>query len=480
MMAAKRMLAELNARLSRHALAAGLLLALLLSGLTALYNLTSGPLANLNDIGGWNNRLLFGMLSAAAHFALLAAAALLYRGSAARLMLRQLIVTAGLVILLLGINQKTYLYTQTVQPLIRAAEQGGLAALCGARTNLSAPMLTLLCAVTGGPVYDMYLAKLFSIACDVLLALFAARAADDMGLGLRAEAALALCLILPQGFMNAACSAAVDHAAVLLAAVSLALATGKVGARERPLAGALIWGLACALSGLALYALPVWALLILRGKAKGAHLAAGAALALGCCVPAILAGIPASEAFGSLLRANVGLPGFASGAPGLHSLFPRAVMEEMPGFAMLSRLPSLDAATQAAEYYTQEHMEIAQRGLTLLGLSLLTGAWALVLRNEEMSALRRALALTLATLFICPGVTAGAYLAVDVLCVLAVLAEPRLRLPACLSLFATAGASVHAMTGETLLPAIASMGLVLLALLLLLDVIPLGEEARRG
>ena len=480
MTTAKCALAKLNARLSRHALAAGVIFALPLTALTALYNLTAGPLSNLNDIGGWNNRLLFVAFSAAVHFALLTAAALLCPKNAARLALRQVTVTVAFVILLMGINQKTYLYTQTVQPLIRAAERGGLAALSGAQTNLSAPALTLLCAVTGGPIYDMYLAKLLAIACDVLLALCAARAADELGLGLRAEAALALCLILPQGFMNAACCAAIDHAAALLVAVSLALCAGVGVSRPRPLAGMLCWGFAFALSGLALCALPVYALAMLRGKVKGAHLAAGAVLALACCLPAIIAGMPAGEAFGSLLRANIGQAGFASGAPGLHNLFPRAAIEEMAGWPLLARLPAIDPVTNAAPYYSQEHLEIALRALTLLGLALLMGAWALALRNGRMSPLRRALALTLASLFICPGISGGAWLAADMLCVLALLAEPGLRLPACLSLFATAGASVYPMTGETMLPMIVAMGLVLCSLLLLLDVIPQGEEARHG
>ena len=480
MTTAKRALAKLNERLTRHALATGLLLALLLSALTGLYNLTSGPLYNLNDIGGWRNRALFAALTAAAHFALLAATVLLCPKSAARVALRELIVTAGFVILLMGINQKTYLYTQTVQPLIRAAESGGLAALSGARTNLSAPALSLLYAVTRGPIYDMYLAKLLAIACDVLLALCAARAAEKLGLGLRAEAALALCLILPQGFMNAACCAAIDHAAVLLAAVSLMLCAGVVGAKARPLAGMLCWGLAAALSGLALYALPVYGLLMPRGKVKGGHLAAGAALALGCCLPAIAAGMPAGEAFSSLLRANFCVPDYAAGAPGLHSLFPRAAIEEMASWPMLARLPSLDLETNAAPYYAREHLDIALRGLRVLGVGLLMGAWAIVLQKREMSPLRRALALTLASLFVCPGVSGGAWLAADMLCVLALLAEPELRLPACLSLFATAGASVYPLAGEVLLPMIVAMGLVLVALLMALGIVPLGEEARRG
>lgn len=40
----------------RHARALGLLLAAVLAALTAVLNVSRGPLSNLNDIGGWKNR----------------------------------------------------------------------------------------------------------------------------------------------------------------------------------------------------------------------------------------------------------------------------------------------------------------------------------------------------------------------------------------------------------------------------------------
>ena len=191
----------------KHRLLLSAVLAVLLSGLLALYNVSSGPLRNLNDIGGWDNRALFIAMSAAVHLSMLLLCAWLSRVSLARTALRQMIVTAGMVILLLAINQKTYAYVNVMQPVVRAMEVGGLAAGVAAASGVSAPMLLLLYAITRGPVYDMYLLKLFAIGCDLLLGLLAMRAADRNRLGLRAEALLALCMILPQGFMNAACSA---------------------------------------------------------------------------------------------------------------------------------------------------------------------------------------------------------------------------------------------------------------------------------
>ena len=56
----------------RHARALGLLLAAVLAALTAALNVSRGPLSNLNDIGGWTNRMAFIALAAAAHAAVLA------------------------------------------------------------------------------------------------------------------------------------------------------------------------------------------------------------------------------------------------------------------------------------------------------------------------------------------------------------------------------------------------------------------------
>jgi len=53
--------------------------------------------------------------------------------------------------------------------------------------NMSAPMLALVYLITRGPVYDMYLLKLFSVCCYMTLALLVTRAADKKGFGVRAE-----------------------------------------------------------------------------------------------------------------------------------------------------------------------------------------------------------------------------------------------------------------------------------------------------
>ena len=137
----------------RHARALGLLLAAVLAALTAALNVSRGPLSNLNDIGGWTNRMAFIALAAAAHAAVLAMQALLNRKGFGRLALRQVLTTLGFLLLTLPINQKTLLFTEQVLPLVRKMDAMGLAAANESALNLSAPALTLLYAVTRGPIY---------------------------------------------------------------------------------------------------------------------------------------------------------------------------------------------------------------------------------------------------------------------------------------------------------------------------------------
>lgn len=442
-------------------------LAVVLSGLVAAFNVSAGALSNLNDIGNWENRLLFLMMSAAAQTLLLLMVTALHRGGYARLALRQAVVTVGFYIQLLAINQKTYAFMQELLPLIRQMDEAGLSAIAGMRTNLSSPALTLLYAVTRGPVYDMYPVKLLCVFCLCALCVLAMRWGDRRGMGLRADVLLALCLILPQGFMSAACAAQLDIVCLALLAASLTCLTGE---RPRAWAGALLYGLACAMSGFALYALPVYILLIARKRLSAAQMGAAACATVLCCVPAALGGQGLGGALASLLRANLGVPAYAAGSPNMMCLFPRAAMEEMPEYFILGRLPDIDPVTNFSPYYTQAGFEMIMRGMTLAGLALYAMAAIYLIRGREMSGTARALALSLAACIVCPGATAGAWLLCCVIGLMAILTEPGLRPPACAVLFATAGAAAYPVTGEILLPMVAALALCALALLDLLGV----------
>ena len=125
----------------RYRLVLSALLAAAFAGMLALYNVSSGPLRNLNDIGGWSNRALFIAMSACVHGAALLLCGWMSRVRFERVALRQVIVTAGFYIMLLGINHKTYHYINVMQPVIRAMDAGGLAAGVQMDVNLSAPAL---------------------------------------------------------------------------------------------------------------------------------------------------------------------------------------------------------------------------------------------------------------------------------------------------------------------------------------------------
>ena len=471
----KNALAALNRLTTRFRAVLGAMMALGLAGLLAFHNVSSGPLHNLNDIGGWSNRALFIVMAAAVQALVLLGCTLLHRGSFAHLALRQLILTAGFYILLLGINHKAYVYVNVLQPLIRVMDEGGLAAGIRMEHHLSAPMLLLVYLITRGPVYDMYLLKLFAIFCYMALGLLLTHAADKKGFGIRAEVLLALWMILPHGFMNAAFSAMPEIAVVTLLAASLLLLDSAHWLRQA--AGCACFGAACALSGAALYALPLYAYMAYREKLKKEYLLLVPGVMIVCCVPVIASGMGAGDALCSLFGANFGLPQYASGAPGLMNLVPFAQVEQMPQYApILRHFEELDTVTHEQLYYTQAHFEQMASGMILVSLALAMGAWALAERMKDKPALHRMLVVVLGVLIACPNMTCGAWLAADLLCLYALLAAPKLRLPACMVLLATACSSVYPMTEEVMLPMIYAFALCLLAWLALVGVIPAREE----
>lgn len=467
---------RLDRRLTQYRMLLGMLFAAALSALLAVYNVSSGPLHNLNDIGGWSNRALFIAMTACGHAAILVVCALAVRDRLSRLFLRQMILTAGMYIMLIAINQKTYAYVRELQPLVRLMDEQGLSAMAGYESHLSVPAMTLLYAVTRGPVYDMYLVKLVCIICYLGLSLLMMCAAERRGLGMRTEVLLTLCMILPQGFMNAACSAQIEIAALLLLGVSLWLTYG-----EKPLAGMLCFGAACAVCGACLYALPVYGYFALKKKLDVRYFGAAALVMALACLPAIFFGVPAGEALLSLLRANLAAPAYASGAPNIMSLIARPVMEETPQYAsMLRHLPQLDALANAQQDYTPAHYVWIARGFTLAGLALYMGVCAWLMQRKEKDGLHGALSLALAALLVCPGVSSGTWLFLDLICLWVILARPALRLPACMLLFATAGASCYPMTEETMLPMAAAAILCLLALCLLTGMLPTGKVGEKN
>ena len=452
----------------RHARALGLLLAAVLAALTAVLNVSRGPLSNLNDIGGWTNRMAFIALAAAAHAAVLTMQALLNRKGFGRLALRQVLTTLGFLLLTLPINQKTLLFTEQVLPLVRKMDAMGLAAENESALNLSAPALTLLYAVTRGPIYDMYSIKLLCVVCNLGLAILAAHAADRRNWGVRAEVLLTLCLILPQGFLAVGCAGQMDIVSAFLLCAALTLLDGE----GHPLAAMLVYGAAAAMSGAALYALPLVGLMGKKCGVKLRHAGAAAGVAAALCLPALLGGMTAGNVFASLFKAVFALPEYAAGVPNFESVIPRAAMEEMPQYGLLRQIPALDPQTNASPFYTQNHFEIMTRGMTIAALAMFVGLCAALKRDEKASGLRKALSLALGAMLVCPGAGMGMWMPLCMLCLAAILREPETRLPACMVLFATAGGCCYPVTGEAPLAPVYAFAICAAALFMLLGVIP--------
>ena len=450
----------------------GLFTSALLAGGFAVMNVFMGPLFNLNDIGSFRVRVLFIALAAAVYGLLLLLAAGSAGGKILRMLLRQGIVTAGFVILLLGINQKTYFYNQNLLPLIRAMDKDGLSAMAGWATNLSAPAVTLLYLITRGPVYEMYMVKLLCVGCFMGFALLVLYVADRKNMGIRAEAIFSLFVILPVGFLSAGCTPLLDTVCLALLASSLLLAFAQKECHWMKRAAALCYGLALSMSGLALYALPVFVCLAWKKRMTNMQLAAALVLPVLFCLPAIFAGVPAAQALLSLVRANFALPEYAAGAPGFMSLIPRALVEEMPIDMWMRHLPEVDALTNAQPYYTQAHFESAALGLAFAGAAVYGGVFAYLMKQNELSGISRVFALVLTALIVCPGATNAAWIAAAGVGLFAAFEERRLRLPAGMVIFAASSTAVYPMVEMTYLPMAAAFALCLCALLIAMDILP--------
>ena len=472
----------LNQLLNRHRVLCGIAVALLLSSLTFVYNLTTGPLVNLNDIGSWSNRLLFTALSAIVHISLLLLV-IPFKITSGKMVIRQLALTFAFLIFLLAINQKTFAYTTQVQPMIRQMDSGGLSVIGTFDTNLSVPMLTLYYMFTRGPIYDMYLAKLFAIACYEFLCLCVAGVIGEQHDGWAAEAVLCLSLILPQGFLSAACAAQMDVFAFLLAVLSW-----KAIMQGNRKVGYAVFGVAAALCGAFWFCLPV--LEFGNGYTKAIRhdqdgptailtaeklpdrlrqICIAPAVAILCCLPAVIFGCPAGTALGSLLRCVSALPVAGAGVPSLVSYLPRALVEEMPQYAFLRPIAELDTVTWVAENYMGHHFEILMHGLSFANLAVYMGLMVYaVLKNEH--GVHRWITGLLIALMCMTSLDMSAWMLICILCIAGIVIEPRVRIPAALLLFATAGGSAYPVAGEVMLSPALQNTLCLIALGMLLGI----------
>ncbi len=444
-------------------------LALVCAGGFFAWNIRLGPLSNLNDIGGWDRRLLFMTAASAVLFALLLLPFALSRSRGVlRVLLRQGILMAGMVIYLLAINQKTYAYTTQIQPLLRKLQAGGLGAL-PADSPVSAPMALLLMGVTRFPSYDMYSVKLVSVFCVLAAACIAGHLADEERMGLRAEATLVLCVILPQAFLSSACAAQLDSVALLFAA--LALLSWRSG-RRTP--AAVLLGVAATLN---LVFAAGFVLMVLEGGRR--ELLPGLCPAAAGVLLCTLAGLSPLRAAGSLLAPLLSPPFAKGGMPTLASIIPYARPSEMPSWFLIHALPHAQLEVEETLVYTPEHVVLLQRGMAVAGLGVLAALLPRML--ERLRGNERLLGVLLLSLMCVPGTSAACWLSVCFVAVLIVQKGPsRLRIPAAAVLLGIAGGAAYPVTGETMVPAGALWLGAIVLLLGIAGVIPFPGGARDG
>ncbi len=449
--------------LSRYKVLWGFACALVLSALVAVFNINDGPLRNLNDIGNWHNRQQFLIFSFAAQCLILSAAAFLHQEGAAKLLLKQLLLTFCFLLYLEAINQKSFDYVRHIQPVVRIMDSEGLSCLSSLETRMSSPALTLLYLVTRGSIYDMYLVKLFTILVYFLLCLTGQRAASDFLTPHRKDAMLVLLLILPQAFLCLACTGQIDVLAVLL------LLLGMTEHKRHSLISLIAFGLAAALTSASWLFLLAYALFTRKWRIQDT--AVVCLVVMLCCLPACIAGMPPQTALLSLLRAHTTLPEIASGAPNIVALIPYPEVEGIPEYGLLWAVPEIDAATNAFENYTMVHYAGMVAGYTVAGIAAYM-ALLMHLKNRKMDPLKRALVVATAALMATPNISISMWLAVAGICVAVLLACPEARLPACLLLFVTASGAIYPVTQETTFYPAWGCLVCLAALMMLMDVMP--------
>ncbi len=167
-------------------------------------------------------------------------------------------------------------------------ENGGFKALRWQVGNYNIPYLYLLAFFSYLPVRDLYLIKYTSVVFDVLLAWavlrLVKRFAKSQG---RRLASFFTVLFLPTVFLNGAVWGQCDsiYVALLLLGVALAL-------EDRPRASMVMAALAFGFKLQAVFVLPIYAVLWIKGKIKARHLAIFPLTYVLLVLPAVLAGRP--------------------------------------------------------------------------------------------------------------------------------------------------------------------------------------------
>ncbi len=242
-------------------------------------------------------------------------------------------IAAALYLRLLLLDWQTHDYqTFLAQWTVFFRDNGGFSALKYSVGDYNVPYLYFLAAISYLPVPDLYLIKLFSILCDVLLAWGGLRLSRQFCRpGSPAPlVCFTLLLLLPTVMLNSACWAQCDslYTALLLLALSAAL-EGKPGA------SVLLLALAFSFKLQTVFLIPLWCVFWFTGRVKFRHLLlfpAGGVLIL---LPALALGKPLGDILGVYLGQMGEYSALTLNAPSVFSFLPYGVQVDT---ALASRL----------------------------------------------------------------------------------------------------------------------------------------------
>ena len=208
-------------------------------------------------------------------------------------------IAAGLFLRLFFLDHRTHDYqTFLAQWAAFFRDNGGFAALKEPVGNYNVPYLYFLAAISYLPIPDLYLIKIGSILCDILLAWGGLRLTRQFTR--EGSPAPLLCFgilfLLPTVLLNGACWAQCDSLYTALILLALSAVT-----ENRPKASVLLLALAFSFKLQTIFVIPLWCAFWFTGKVKFRHLLlfpAGYAVTV---LPALLLGKPLGDILGIYL-----------------------------------------------------------------------------------------------------------------------------------------------------------------------------------
>lgn len=171
-------------------------------------------------------------------------------------------------------------------------ENGGLRAIGEPIGDYNLPYLYLLALISYLPFDDLHMIKLMSVVCDVLLAFYAMRLTTTITENDKAPlASFLVVLCLPTVFLNSSWWAQCDSIYA-----TFALAALYYGLKHRPVLAVLMGALSFAFKLQAIFILPIFAVLLMRGDIKWRHVPLFPAFYALLVLPAVIAGRPPLDA----------------------------------------------------------------------------------------------------------------------------------------------------------------------------------------